>query len=295
MRNICKIDGCTKVVASNELCDTHRKRVDRHGTVEAGRPEHWGEASTHPLYDTWSWLKRNHHMKAWEDFWEFVKDVGERPTLRHTLARKNARFGYSKDNFYWRKPKFDSPIQASTDREYHNEYRKRWEKEDPRKWRDYYLKSNYGITVDQADQLWEDQGGICPISKRVETVKEKGKTRNPPVDHIEGTTIIRGVLISKCNRGLGGLGHNPEWLARAIVYLAPFIEGVTHDQVLDNAMNILQAAKGKENDHPTVKMFGNLVTQKEDTNVKEDQGEETLQILAASLPGEHGPGPSSAL
>jgi hypothetical protein len=43
-RSICSVEGCGKVVASKGLCDTHRKRVERHGSVEAGaRPDWWGD------------------------------------------------------------------------------------------------------------------------------------------------------------------------------------------------------------------------------------------------------------
>lgn len=43
-RRPCKIGGCGKLAVAKGLCDTHRKRVDRHGSVEkGGRPEGWGQ------------------------------------------------------------------------------------------------------------------------------------------------------------------------------------------------------------------------------------------------------------
>lgn len=43
-RKPCLIEGCDKLAVSKGLCDTHRKRVARKGSVEAGaRPEWWGQ------------------------------------------------------------------------------------------------------------------------------------------------------------------------------------------------------------------------------------------------------------
>lgn len=39
----CSIEGCKNLVVAKGLCDTHRKRIDRHDDVEAGRPEWWGD------------------------------------------------------------------------------------------------------------------------------------------------------------------------------------------------------------------------------------------------------------
>lgn len=38
----CEVKDCTNKAVAHRLCDTHRKRVDRHGDVNAGRPEGWG-------------------------------------------------------------------------------------------------------------------------------------------------------------------------------------------------------------------------------------------------------------
>ena len=42
-RTCCLVEGCDKWAVAKGLCDTHRKRVERKGSVEAGgRPEWWG-------------------------------------------------------------------------------------------------------------------------------------------------------------------------------------------------------------------------------------------------------------
>src|SRR3990172_7094151 len=89
-RNTCSIKDCGKQVVSNGLCDTHRKRLERHNNVEKGRPDSWGAAYHHPLKHSWKWLKR--HMgrhpvdPRWaNDFLQFAVDVGERPSSKHKL------------------------------------------------------------------------------------------------------------------------------------------------------------------------------------------------------------------
>lgn len=39
---MCKVEGCSKTEVSKGYCDTHRKRISRHGNVNAGRPLSWG-------------------------------------------------------------------------------------------------------------------------------------------------------------------------------------------------------------------------------------------------------------
>jgi hypothetical protein len=40
-------------------------------------------------------------VKRWEFFNNFLRDMGRRPTPKHTLERRNVDLGYSKKNCYW--------------------------------------------------------------------------------------------------------------------------------------------------------------------------------------------------
>ena len=40
---LCNYLTCDKIAVSKGLCDTHRKRIDRHGDIYAGRPDWWGD------------------------------------------------------------------------------------------------------------------------------------------------------------------------------------------------------------------------------------------------------------
>ena len=68
--------------------------------------------------------------------------------------------------------------------------------------------------IHSSDREWlvRDQGGRCAICCEV-------PRRRLVVDHIHGTSLIRGLLCDKCNSGLGKLGDTIEGLERAIEYL----------------------------------------------------------------------------
>lgn len=60
------------------------------------------------------------------------------------------------------------------------------------------------------------QNGGCAICGATEP---GGRTRYFPVDHCHTTGIVRGLLCTKCNRGLGLFNDDPERVARAVMYL----------------------------------------------------------------------------
>ena len=90
------------------------------------------------------------------------------------------------------------------------------EKEDAR------LQRNYGITQDKLNELIDFQGGKCGICMKA--ITNTRSTLN--VDHDHNTGIVRGILCSSCNTGLGHLGDSIEGIKRALYYLenTPFSE-----------------------------------------------------------------------
>src|SRR5689334_9731337 len=75
----CSCYGCKNSAVARGLCDMHRKRQERHGHVEQTRRNDWGRRSNHPLYKTWTGLRRSQgsDLGSWyDDFWDFVKHVG---------------------------------------------------------------------------------------------------------------------------------------------------------------------------------------------------------------------------
>lgn len=86
--------------------------------------------------------------------------------------------------------------------------------------RRYWLRQ-YGLTVDQYEQMLTDQGGVCAICHKPERFVDprSGEPRRLAVDHDHETGKVRGLLCGRCNRAIGHLGHDPESLARAADYL----------------------------------------------------------------------------
>lgn len=67
------------------------------------------------------------------------------------------------------------------------------------------------------DGMLKAQEGKCAIcSKEITFSKGRG---GAAVDHNHQTGIIRGILCTRCNNGLGYIEHEEEWLPKALAYL----------------------------------------------------------------------------
>ena len=76
--------------------------------------------------------------------------------------------------------------------------------------RNYHLMRRYGITVADYDRLVAEQGGLCALCR----------DRAPEhVDHDHVTGLVRGVLCSCCNQGLGNFRDDVASLRAAVTYL----------------------------------------------------------------------------
>ena len=75
------------------------------------------------------------------------------------------------------------------------------------------LMCNYGITIEEYDNMFAAQNGICAIC---------GKPQNGKrlfVDHNHETDKVRGLLCQNCNIALGHMGDDAQLLIKAIDYL----------------------------------------------------------------------------
>lgn len=76
-----------------------------------------------------------------------------------------------------------------------------------------HLMDKYGITLEQYDEMFEDQDGKCAIClKTVDSM-------NLCVDHCHKTGVVRGLLCHNCNRGIGLLQDSADTLRVAADYL----------------------------------------------------------------------------
>lgn len=86
--------------------------------------------------------------------------------------------------------------------------------------RERALMSRYGLTMAEYDLLLESQGHVCAICRSPESGRNKaGKVMRWHVDHCHETGLVRGLLCSKCNTGLGLFGDSPSLMMRAMTYL----------------------------------------------------------------------------
>ena len=72
---------------------------------------------------------------------------------------------------------------------------------------------SYGISIDEFNQMMEDQGNKCYICDG-----DNGHIALC-IDHDHKTGKVRGLLCNKCNRAIGLLDDNPELLIIAAAYL----------------------------------------------------------------------------
>lgn len=80
---------------------------------------------------------------------------------------------------------------------------------------DNIMRKQYGISLEQFNELLEIQDNGCAICKKpLDSLRRKMN-----IDHDHETNQVRGLLCTGCNTGLGHLGDNIEGLKRAILYL----------------------------------------------------------------------------
>lgn len=100
----------------------------------------------------------------------------------------------------------DPRKRANTSKEYRDS--------NPHKIRETSLRY-YGITADQFDAVYLKQNGMCAICNK--EIPPLGKGRH--LDHCHKTNVIRGILCTHCNFGLGNFKDNIESLSKAMEYL----------------------------------------------------------------------------
>lgn len=82
----------------------------------------------------------------------------------------------------------------------------------------YSIKSNYGLTKEEHDRMFEAQNGVCAICKSTPN-KSTNNTMSLHVDHDHETGEVRGLLCHKCNAGLGFFNDSLKLVQEAAKYL----------------------------------------------------------------------------
>lgn len=94
-------------------------------------------------------------------------------------------------------------------------HRYRSDKEYRKNLKNIQYQKNYGITLEEAENMFLGQGRCCKICKKPLSFK----SRKTHVDHCHDSGIVRGVLCSDCNTTLGKVGEDVEVLKTMIKYI----------------------------------------------------------------------------
>lgn len=90
--------------------------------------------------------------------------------------------------------------------------------------RTHKLKTLYGITPAQFDQMCTDQNNACAIcSSPFETRKQAH------VDHNHETGSVRGLLCTRCNMGIGYFRENVHTMLAAVLYVIQHSTSILQD------------------------------------------------------------------
>lgn len=84
----------------------------------------------------------------------------------------------------------------------------------------YIQLKRKGLTLDDYNRVVQEHSDVCDICGG----PPDGRWSTFTLDHCHNTGVLRGLLCSKCNRGLGFFKDNPELLKRAIQYLTRGME-----------------------------------------------------------------------
>ena len=100
-----------------------------------------------------------------------------------------------------------------------------WKKNNPDKVKQYQrtsnLRKNFGLTMDEYQQMLEKQNNLCAICGKPETFIHH-RTKEPArlaVDHCHKTNKVRQLLCRKCNSAIGLFHENVKVMQNAINYL----------------------------------------------------------------------------
>lgn len=84
--------------------------------------------------------------------------------------------------------------------------------------RRYLLRKCYGLTLEEYNTLWKQQGSCCAACKS----SEFSSGVNWHVDHCHTSGAVRGILCPSCNIALGQVGDSIEKLYGLISYLEAY-------------------------------------------------------------------------
>lgn len=86
--------------------------------------------------------------------------------------------------------------------------------------KEFNLRVNYGLTIEDYNNIFNSQNGCCAICNR----HQMNFKKNLAVDHDHNTGEVRGLLCHNCNTGLGQFKDNIELMKSGIDYLNKYLK-----------------------------------------------------------------------
>lgn len=142
--------------------------------------------------------------------------------MKITMQRKDNKKEYDKQYRLMNKEKQDKNIKEwrTKNKDKVKVIRERYTQNNKEKLRDrdrkYDLKYLYDITLEQYNNILDDQGKVCAICGVDDPGGGKG---NFHIDHDHNTGKIRGLLCNRCNMMLGYAKDSIKTLLKATEYL----------------------------------------------------------------------------
>lgn len=212
---ICRVDGCKSPIFARALCAAHYMRMRRHGSVDH-KLAMFRRRVSHPLYAKHKSAKKYGLAPEWETFESFVEGVGTPPHPACALRKKFPGEPLGPDNFRWIAKRTNAEKLEINRRGQSRRYYGKVISGEPvwtDKARNGYFIKKYGITLEQYEAMLAEQGGVCAICLKDDTLKRLA------VDHCHSLGTVRGLLCQSCNLSIGRMGDDPDQLRRAAAYL----------------------------------------------------------------------------
>jgi hypothetical protein len=148
-----------------------------------------------------------------------LKDPTKRAEYRKNYTKINSQRKAEYDKAYRKKNKQKRIKQASEWSE-RNPYKrdkimKKWLSGNKEYRRSHVLKSQYGITLDTYNKLFNNQSGCCAICDKHQSQLK----RRLHVDHDHLTGIVRELICQHCNTAIGLLGDSAHNVGNALQYI----------------------------------------------------------------------------
>ena len=117
----------------------------------------------------------------------------------------------------------DDPAYRAVQKRGQKSWRQRNKSKIQAAYRAWDLKKNYGLTLEEFDQMFENQEGLCAICSKL-LCRCKGcsvprSALRPNIDHNHETGEVRGILCRQCNTGIALLHESGHVLKSAALYL----------------------------------------------------------------------------